>query len=167
MFKKLLTCFACIIPFSACSVNFLRGEFSYIDHHIALDDLIRAEWHLYKTGIDPYKIKRTHSDYFSENMKYIPNYIETIYFDDTRHKNHSRENYLFEINDYDLLNHKDFLSNLLIFPCNAKIMDNDKMSHIQPSGLAFPFGRMKNIIRCRKGYYKLEKINENSFVIKY
>ncbi|AGH38549.1 hypothetical protein F542_9320 [Bibersteinia trehalosi USDA-ARS-USMARC-188] len=159
MLKKLLTCLACIIPFSACSVNFLRGEFSYIDHHIALDDLIRAEWHFHQTGVDPYQ--------YGTKETYVPDYIVGIYSNDKKYDSYKKEYFLFQINDPDLIHNESFLFELLSSPCKANIMNHNNRENSQPKSIAFPFIRMKNIIRCRKGYYKLEKIDENSFVIKY
>lgn len=160
MFKKIITCIACIIPITACSVNFFRGEFGQVDHIIALSDFIRAEWHLNKTGEDPYS-KEFNLSY--ENN--VPDYIKSIYPDDVRFQKKYEKGYLFEIEDIELIKSKDFLYTLFISPCTAKIMGNE--SHYNPKGLGFPFGRMKSIIRCQKGYYKLEQVSENLFVIKY
>ncbi|HGO5822595.1 TPA: hypothetical protein ACK3JW_000236 [Mannheimia haemolytica] len=158
MFKKIITCIACIIPITACSVNFFRGEFGYIDHHIAIDDLIRAEWHFKKTGIDPYK---------KTSSEYIPDYIIGLSPENKHRKERKKEDYVFMINDKELMKNEDFLIRLLNAPCESNIMNNDDRSFYQPDGLSFPFGRMKSIIRCKNGYYKLEKISENIFVIKY
>ncbi|WP_324681971.1 hypothetical protein [Bibersteinia trehalosi] len=160
MFKKLLTFLACIIPFSACSVNFLRGEFNYIDHHIALLDFIKTEWHFHKTGIDPYQ--------YDTEDNYVPDYIISIYPDDKRYSSYKEKNFLFEIEDPDLIRNESFLYELLSSPCKkANVINHNNRKNSQPKGIAFSFISMKNIIRCRKGYYKLEKINDNSFAIKY
>lgn len=157
MFKKFIVCISCILPITACSVNFLRGEFGYIDHHIAIDDLIRAEWHFTKKGIDPYK----------NSIEYIPDYIIGLPPEHRYRKDRKREDYVFMINDEELLKNEEFLVKLFYKPCHSNIMNNDERSYYQPNGLSFPFGRMKSIIRCQKGYYKLEQVSENVFVIKY
>ncbi|WGE64954.1 hypothetical protein NYR76_08775 [Actinobacillus equuli subsp. equuli] len=159
MLKKSIFYIACILSMSACSVNFLRAEFGYIDHHIALEDLIRSEWHLKKTGINPYNIQI--------HQSVIPDYITKIYSNDKRHINFPKQGYLFEIQDPELVKEKDFLISLFNSPCKAKVMKNDDMSHYQPAGLGFPFGRMKSIIRCPKGYYTLKQIDQSTFVIQY
>lgn len=165
MFKKFIVCISCILPITACSVNFLRGEFGYIDHHIALWDFIRGEWHFKKTGIDPYK--KFELEPLNPSSESIFYYIQSIYPDDPRYSLNNEKDYLFEIKDDELLNNKEFLYTLLANPCKAKIMNNGNVSYSQPNGIGFPFGRMKSIIRCQKGYYKLEQISGNVFVIKY